>query len=236
MTGLLKTGIPWCFLMVVDDAEMALATEERREYDPLWAFGGLYNADGTRRVPIAEAPVGQGGGSGVAEAGRGGGRGGAAPAGRGGGRGGRGGGRGRQPNRRNYTINEMTQMIESVERHLPISGAQWDAVAAEHHAYYPDYNRTGDQLRTKFNALARLDIPTGDPTMPPHVRAAKRARYKIIERSEGAQGDEEFPLALQESDTEDNTSGGILTNINVAGANSGNGEAEEDATVACFVL
>ena len=34
---------------VVDDEEMALTTEVRRANDPLRAFGGLYNADGTRR-------------------------------------------------------------------------------------------------------------------------------------------------------------------------------------------
>jgi hypothetical protein len=45
-------------------------------------------------------------------------------------------------------------MIEIVENILPISGAEWDVVASERQKYYPDHDRTGDHLRTKFNALA----------------------------------------------------------------------------------
>jgi hypothetical protein len=85
-------------------------------------------------------------------------------------------------------------MIEIVENILPISGAEWDVVASEHQKYYPDHDRTRDHLRTKFNALARTNVPTGDPNMPDHISEAKPVRRLIVDKTEGATGDEMQPL------------------------------------------
>jgi hypothetical protein len=94
-------------------------------------------------------------------------------------------------------------MIEIVENILPISGAEWDVVASEHQKYYPDHDRTGDHLHTKFNALARTNVPTGDPNMPDHIREAKRVRRLIVDKTEGATGDEMQPLGPDDSVTDE---------------------------------
>lgn len=126
-----------------------------------------------------------------------------------GGRGGRGvaaarggrGGRGRT-NRRNYTANEINQMLEIIEDIVPISGAEWTEVETRHYAYYSDMERTAEQLRKKFNNLARTAIPTGSPNIPPSIAHAKRIRGLIIEKTEGGTGSvsEGFGLALGPDD------------------------------------
>jgi hypothetical protein len=90
-------------------------------------------------------------------------------------------------------------MIELVENILPILGAEWDVVASEHQKYYPDCDRTGDHLHTKLNALARTNVPIGDPNMPDHIRETKRVRRLIVDRTEGATGDEMQPLGPDDS-------------------------------------
>ena len=85
------------------------------------------------------------------------------------GRGGRGGRAGREgwsggagscTNRRDYSANEIAQLLEIVEDVLPISGAEWEVVETRHYAYYSDMEGTADQLHKKFNNLARTTIPT----------------------------------------------------------------------------
>jgi hypothetical protein len=81
-------------------------------------------------------------------------------------------------------------MLEAIRDILPISGAEWDLVASWHATYLAEIERTGDQLKKKFNKLARTMIPTGNPNIPPDVREAKE-KERIIEKSEGATGLEE---------------------------------------------
>ena len=64
-------------------------------------------------------------------------------------------------------------MLESIREYLPISGQEWDLVAQRHMQFHPDQERTGDQLKKKFNKLAKTQMGTGDPTMPADVRKAK---------------------------------------------------------------
>jgi hypothetical protein len=127
-----------------------------------------------------------------------------------GGRGGRGvvaargggGSRGTRTNRMNYSANEIAQMLEIIEDVVPISGAEWEVVETRHYAYYSDAGRTADQLRKKFNKLARTAVPTGSPNIPPNVAYAKRIRGLIIEKTEGGTGSvsEGFGLALGPDD------------------------------------
>jgi hypothetical protein len=42
-------------------------------------------------------------------------------------------------------------------------------------AYHPDEERSGDQLKKKFNKLAKTKMGTGDPNMPADVREARFA-------------------------------------------------------------
>jgi hypothetical protein len=89
-------------------------------------------------------------------------------------------------------------MLESVREYLPISGLEWDLVAQRHAAFHPDEERNGDQLKKKFNKLAKVKMGTGDPNVPPDVSEAKAIRKLIIEKTEGVTGSEEEPFALEE--------------------------------------
>lgn len=64
-------------------------------------------------------------------------------------------------------------MLESVSEFLLISGLDWDLVAKHHMQFHPDQDRTGDQLKNKFNKLEKTQMGTGDPPMPADVRKAK---------------------------------------------------------------
>ena len=96
-------------------------------------------------------------------------------------------------------------MLEIIEDVLPISGAEWEVVETQHYAYYSNAERTADQLRKKFNKLARTAIPTGSPNIPPIIANANRIRGLIIEKTEGGTGSvsEGFGLALGPDDQED---------------------------------
>jgi len=116
---------------------------------------------------------------------------------------------GRQLGRTNYSSSELDHMLEFARELLPISGAEWDLVASRHSVFHPELERTGDQLKKKFNKLARTQIPTGNPNIPPAVREAKEIRDLIVEKSEGVTGSEEEVFSPDDVDEyeEDGTAG-----------------------------
>ncbi len=87
--------------------------------------------------------------------------------------------------------------------------------------FHPDLERTGDQLKKKFNKLAKTKMGTGDPTMPPDVREAKEICGLIIEKSEGVTGSEDEPFALddvpEDENEEEDTDNGAEENWRGAG-------------------
>jgi hypothetical protein len=91
-------------------------------------------------------------------------------------------------------------MLDAVREYLPISGLEWDLVAQRHMAYHPEEERSGDQLKKKFNKLAKTKMGTGDPNIPADVQEAKAIRKLIIEKSEGVTGSEEEFMAVEELD------------------------------------
>ena len=104
-----------------------------------------------------------------------------------------------------FSVPEMESMLTSIEQYLPMGPEEWEAVADSHSFEFP--NREAQSLRRKFQALYNVRIPTGDPTMPAHVRRAKRIRYLIEERADasnltGTGADLGFPAA--EDDAEGN--------------------------------
>jgi hypothetical protein len=100
-------------------------------------------------------------------------------------------------------------MLEFAREILPISGAEWDLVASQHSAFHPELERTGDQLKKKFNKLARTQIPTGNPNIPPAVREAKEIRELIVEKSEGVTGSEEEVFSPDDVEDEDDYTAGL---------------------------
>ena len=60
-------------------------------------------------------------------------------------------------------------------------------------------------VEKKFHDLARRNIPTGDPNIPPQVREAKRVRALIYQKSNGGTGSvsDGFGVALGPDDNND---------------------------------
>jgi hypothetical protein len=186
---------------------------------------------GGRGIAAAVAPAGRVAGRASVRGGRAGGRG---QSGGRAGRGGRGGriSTGRPIGRTNYSADEVEHMFDSIREYLPISGLEWELVAQRHMAFHPDQERTGDQLKKKFNKLAKTKMGTGDPNMPADVREAKAIRKLIVEKSEGVTGSEDEPFALEEdgedyiADEEDDPNGGdvagadVMAGIRLQGDNS----------------
>jgi hypothetical protein len=73
----------------------------------------------------------------------------------------------------NYAPTEIDHMLESVREYLPNPGLEWELVAQHHMTFHPDQERTGDQLKKKFNKLSKTRMGTGDPTMPTDVCKAE---------------------------------------------------------------
>lgn len=95
---------------------------------------------------------------------------------------------GRVSGRRNYSRDELERLMTSVRAVLPISGADWESIEATHSSFFPDRERTWEQLKKKFWGCANKNMPTGDPNIPWHVQEAKEIRRLIIERTEGTRG------------------------------------------------
>jgi hypothetical protein len=115
--------------------------------------------------------------------------------------------------RRNYTRNELERLMEDVRAVLPISGSDWEVIKSRHSQYFPNRERTWEQLKKKFWNLANKRIPTGDPNMPWEVQEAKSIRHLIIERTDGARGSpsEEFEFACEDdSDAEEGVIGAVF--------------------------
>jgi hypothetical protein len=85
-----------------------------------------------------------------------------------------------------FSIDELETMLTCIETVLPIGPEEWEMVADTHSLDFPAHNREASSLRRKFQSLYNQNVPTGDPSCPPHVRRAKRLRYKIEERADSS--------------------------------------------------
>lgn len=55
---------------------------------------------------------------------------------------------------------------------------EWEMVADNHSLEFPGMNREAFSVSQKFHALYNMQVPTGDPTCPPHVRHAPIAKIE----------------------------------------------------------
>jgi hypothetical protein len=111
-----------------------------------------------------------------------------------------------------FTAPELESLAETVEEVVPISHTDWDKVRDQHNEYFPEQNRTTDSLRRKFQWMAKLKMPTGDPNMPRHIRVAKRAYYAIIKESDGSTGSPVHDLFV-EHEKEGEEEGAVLDKL-----------------------
>ena len=80
--------------------------------------------------------------------------------------------------------------------------------------FHPDQEHAGNQLKKKFNKLAKTQMGTEDPTMPADVCKDKTICGLIIEKSEGITGSEEEPFALEDvGDEEEEDQGDVAEEV-----------------------
>ena len=99
---------------------------------------------------------------------------------------------GRKAGKGNYGKEETQFMLDVLEEILPIGPDEWQQVVDKHSEQYP--GRDVDSIRRKWSGLHRKKCPTGDPHMPDEVCQAKRIKYKIGDKANLEDGEEEYDL------------------------------------------
>ena len=100
-----------------------------------------------------------------------------------------------------FTVQEMESMLEAIDDIVPSGNPDWERVWDRHNTRYPQKDRTAESLRRKFQTLVKKKMKTGDPNCPPHIRSAKRIYRKIVEATDGSDG--ESNKEKEEDDDED---------------------------------
>jgi hypothetical protein len=80
-----------------------------------------------------------------------------------------------------FSQNELTSLLDLVERHLPISARDWEVIATSHLVYYPDRKRTAESCQRKFNSLCNTKPRTGETQQHPTVEQAKAIGTALIQ-------------------------------------------------------
>jgi hypothetical protein len=72
-------------------------------------------------------------------------------------------------------------MLTCIEEVLPMGPEEWERVADSHSLEFPAMtNREASSfLRRKFQALYNVQVPTGDPTCPPHIQKPNGCSTKL---------------------------------------------------------
>jgi hypothetical protein len=84
-----------------------------------------------------------------------------------------------------FTSNEVDALLAIIEEHKPIGKIGWDQIGMCYNRLFPmKKDRGTDNLRKKYNQLANVRMPTGNPNIPPHVLKAKEIKNLIFEKSE----------------------------------------------------
>jgi hypothetical protein len=84
-----------------------------------------------------------------------------------------------------YTKEELTLLLDAIERTCPIGQIAWTTVKNEFNSHVgEERERDEKSLRNRFAALYQTKVPTGNPNIPPLIKRAKEIQDKIEERSE----------------------------------------------------
>jgi len=84
----------------------------------------------------------------------------------------------------NYSQEEITFLLATVRKHLPIGQEEWKIIAHEHNEQFPFVDRCFTSLRKKFNSFANARMPTGQPHCPPNIIEAKRILESIKDQAD----------------------------------------------------
>ncbi|VEU37151.1 unnamed protein product [Pseudo-nitzschia multistriata] len=112
-------------------------------------------------------------------------------------------GSGRKAGTANYSEEELVSLMTLIKEILPIGKGDWLMVVHRHGQDWP-YGRTKDSIKTKFNRLRRMKVPTaGDPNIPESVRLAREAHRLIGIKANIGNGEETFDPVKGYIDDED---------------------------------
>ena len=112
--------------------------------------------------------------------------------------------RGARGSGRRFTIPELESLNETISDVLPIGPTEWELVAERHGQHYPEHNRCSVNLRRKFKEMYSVQVPTGDPHCPEHIRTAKHLHRAIQNRSDADNLDgTEVDLGVEEEASND---------------------------------
>ena len=95
----------------------------------------------------------------------------------------------------NYSNEELDCMLTLLEQHLPCDQEEWQLVLGKHNSASEEWwGRDVFSLKRKYQTLHRKKTPTGDPNCPPNVRRAKRIHYRIKDKCEIGDVEEEINI------------------------------------------
>ena len=103
-----------------------------------------------------------------------------------------------------FTIAEIESLLDVINDIFPIGNSEWEQVWNRHNHRYPSKERTFESFWRKFLEMARKKVPTGDPNCPPHIRSSKRIYRKIIQATDGSDGESDLnSLGINAGDHDD---------------------------------
>jgi len=85
----------------------------------------------------------------------------------------------RRSGSKNYSNDELLSLLQCIKRVLPIGQDMWEMVARLHAINYPQHQRDGKSIKTKYLRLANEKPSTGNPIMPESTRLAKEIKQAI---------------------------------------------------------
>ncbi len=89
------------------------------------------------------------------------------------------------PQNKNWRQPELSYLVTLVGKYMPATDVGWERVQAKHNRKF-NTNRSASALSNKFKDLYQTKMPTGDPSMPDHIRLAKDIHRDFVERTGGS--------------------------------------------------
>ena len=106
----------------------------------------------------------------------------------------------------NFSTTDVANLLEIAGNVVPICSRDWDEIARQFNEETGTCERPVEALRRKFNTLANVRMPTGDPNLPPNVAKAKSILFELSEKADAAKDGKMSPeeLGIAAADEDNN--------------------------------
>ncbi|KAG2755619.1 hypothetical protein P692DRAFT_20679860, partial [Suillus brevipes Sb2] len=81
-----------------------------------------------------------------------------------------------------YSIKEVECLLKEINKCLPLGGKAWDAVAVSYNEWAQRNcvsEHSTKAIRAKYDAITRIEKPTGDGELPAYVELASQIEAAI---------------------------------------------------------